>query len=49
MILTGWDLIMQNPTWVPLAAYQPGTGAVTALSATNATPQTFYRIGVQLP
>ena len=35
--------------WMPLSAYQPGTGAVTALFATNTAPQIFYRIGVQKP
>ena len=35
--------------WVPLSAYEPGTGAVRALFATNNAPQIFYRIGVQMP
>jgi hypothetical protein len=39
-----------STNWLPLGAYQAGTGTVTALPLTNvASPTIFYRIGVQLP
>jgi C1A family cysteine protease len=39
-----------STNWLPLGAYQAGTGTVTALPITNvASPTIFYRIGVQVP
>ncbi|MFZ4395562.1 MAG: M6 family metalloprotease domain-containing protein [Kiritimatiellia bacterium] len=47
VVLTSTNLLSTN--WTPLAAYQPGTGTVTTLTAPSATSNGFYRIGVQLP
>lgn len=40
---------LPDTNWLPIAVFQPGTGAVMTLTDTNTLPRRFDRIGVRLP